>query len=303
MKFLKKNDIVDIISPGTACTKAEINKIEEFIHKIGLLPNVFFGDETTLKKPTNHEFPSFDAKIRFAQFKSAVENPDSKIIWCARGGYGSIDLVPFLKKMPKPKTKKIFIGFSDISSLNKILIEDWEWEVITAPVLSQIALNKVSPKSTKAITDLVFGKTKKLEYKLLTPNSLPLTPIIGGCLSVLAGSFGTKNEINWKNKILFLEDEGEDGERLDRYFTQLVMIMNEKKSFPKAVLLGNFLQANPHGTPKAKNIEMAINKFAQKLNIPLLIEKNKILGHSQNMMPLILGRDAEIKKGILIQKF
>jgi muramoyltetrapeptide carboxypeptidase len=301
MKFLKKNDVVDVVSLGTACTLSEIKKIENFILEIGLLPNIFFGLETTLKKAVNHEFPSFDAEIRFKQFKAAIENPDSKIIWCTRGGYGSAELLPFLKKIKKPKNKKILIGFSDISSLNKILIEEWEWEVISAPMLAQIVLDKVSKASAKAIVDLVFGKKTKLKYNLLTPYSLPLTPITGGCLSVLAGSFGTKNQIDWKNKILFLEDEGEDGERLDRYFSQLAQIMNEQKSFPKAILLGNFLEANPHGTPKAKNIEMAIEKFSKKISVPVLIEKSKKLGHSKNMLPLVLGAKAKIVGGVLEQ--
>lgn len=301
MKFLRKNDIVDIVSVGTACTLDEIQKIENFILKIGLLPNIFFGDRTTLKKAVNHEFPSFDIKNRFAQFKAAVENPDSKIIWCSRGGYGSAELLPLLKKMKKPKNKKIVIGFSDISSLNKILIEDWKWEVVTAPMLAQIVNEKVSKASTKAIVDLIFGKKTKLKYNLLTPYSLSLTPITGGCLSVLVGSFGTKNQIDWKDKILFLEDEGEDGERLDRYFSQLIQIMNEKKSFPKAILLGNFLESNPHGTPKAKNIEIAIKRFSQKTSIPILVEKSKKLGHSKNMLPLVLGAKAEIVGGVLEQ--
>jgi len=301
MKFLKTNDIVDIVSPGTACTLAEIKKIEEFILDLGLLPNIFYGTQTTLKKSTTHEFPSFDAEIRFKQLKAAIENPESKIIWCARGGYGSIELVPLLKKMPKPKIKKIFIGFSDISSLNKVLIEDWGWEVIAAPMLAQIINKKVSENSTKAIVDLIFGKKTKLKYNLLTTHHSSLTTITGGCLSVLAGSFGTKNQVDWKNKILFLEDEGEDGERLDRYFGQLAQIMNEKKSFPKAILLGNFLEANPHGTPKAKNIEIAIAKFSKKVAVPVLIEKSKKLGHSKNMLPLVLGAKAKIEKGVLEQ--
>ncbi len=301
MQFLKQNDIVEIISPATACSLEEIDKIKKFIIDLRLSPNIFFAAQTTLKKPINNEFPAFDAKIRFQQFEAAVKNPDSKIIWCARGGYGSFDLVPFLKKMPRPKVKKIFIGFSDISALNKILIEDWGWEVISAPMLAQIVLNKVSSSSKKAIIDLIFGKKHALKYEINSSLILSKTIVTGGCFSVIAGSFGTKNQIDWKGKILFLEDEGEDGERLDRYFSQLLEIMLESKSFPKAILLGNFLEANLHGTPKAKNIKIAIEKFRQKIPVPLLIEKSKKLGHSKNMLPLILGAEAEVKNGILQQ--
>lgn len=298
----KKKNLVEIVSPGTACTFEEIEKIKNFVKTIGLTPRIFLEKETTLKKSEPHEFPSFAAKTRFEQFKKAVESEDSEIIWCTRGGYGSAEILPFLAKMKKPKTKKIFIGFSDISSLNSILIDKWNWQVVTAPMLAQIVLKKVSEKSVKAVCDLVLGKTKELKFKL-DSNAKLQGIITGGCLSVLAGHFGTKNEIDWKNKILFLEDEGEDGERLDRYFRQLCDIMNEKEKFPKAVLLGNFLEANPHGTPKAKNIEMAIKKFEKNLGkIPLFIEKTKCLGHSKNILPLILGASAKLEEKSLIQK-
>jgi len=308
-KMLKKNDIVDVVSPGTACTSDEIKKIKNFIKKVGLSANIFLEKETTLKKSTTHEFPSFAAETRFEQLKKAIENPKSKIIWCARGGYGSAEILPFLQNLKKPKSQKIFIGFSDISSLNKFLTEEWEWQVVTAPMLAQIVLKKVSEKSTKAVLDFVFGKKKELKYSLKNLNNSTAeikSKITGGCLSVIAGHFGCKNQINWSNKILFLEDEGEDGERLDRYFNQLITIMVEQKKYPAAILLGNFLQSNNHGTPKAKNIEMAIKKFVQniaekKLKIPVFEEKTKCLGHSKNMMPLILGAEGKIANNSINQ--
>jgi muramoyltetrapeptide carboxypeptidase len=317
IKGLKQNEIVDIISPGTASSTSEIKKIKNFVKKIGLQPRIFLEEKLTLKKPTSHEFPSFDAEIRFQQLAEVLTNSQSKIIWCTRGGYGTGDLLPFLKKLKKPQTAKIFIGFSDISSLNKFLIEEWNWQVVTAPMLIQLALNKVSKKSEKNILDLIFGKKSELNYSLITPHpSLSRkgrgnieSVVTGGCISVLAGHFGTKNQLDWDKKILFLEDEGEDGERLDRYFRQLVEIMVEQKKYPRAILLGNFLETNPHGTPKAKNINLAIERFAQKLQenklkIPLFLEKSKCLGHSKNMMPLILGASAKITaEGFLIQKF
>lgn len=307
--MLKKNDIVDVVSLGTACTFEEIEKIKNFISKIGLTPRVIFEENLTLKKPATHEFPSFSGFERFQQFKHCALSKDSKIIWCSRGGYGSAEILPFLRTLEKPKQEKIFIGFSDISSLNNFLIEEWGWQVISAPMLAQIVLNKVSKKSEKAILNLIFGKTKKLEYQLnsITPATKEITAIItGGCLSVIAGQFGTQDQINWQNKILFFEDEGEDGERLDRYFNQLTQIISEQKKYPKAILLGNFLEANPHGTPKAKNIKMAIRLLAEKLSeknlaIPLFEEKTKCLGHSKNMLPLVLGAEAKIKNGTLSQ--
>ena len=78
-KFLVKKDIVDIISPSTSCTKEEFKKIKTFLEKIDLKPRIFFEKELSLKKAAIYGFPSFEPKLRFEQFKSAV-NSDSKII-------------------------------------------------------------------------------------------------------------------------------------------------------------------------------------------------------------------------------
>ncbi len=311
-KFIHQGDLVDILFPGTAASFDEAKKIKNFINKIKLTPRIFYEKEQLLRKPVAHEFPSFSAFQRFEQLKETVESNDSRLIWCGQGGYGSAEIIPFLQKMKKPKKQKIFIGFSDISSLNKILIEEWKWHVVSAPMLAQIVRNKVSQKSIETIVDFIFGKKKELRYKLNILNQYATedmlsAPVTGGCASVLAGSFGTKNQLDWHNKILFLEDEGEDGERLDRYFYQLVQIIAEQKKYPRAILLGNFMEANPHGTPKGKNIRIAIKKLAEKLaeknlRIPLFEEKTKCLGHSKNMMPLLLGAEAKIAEGVLVQK-
>lgn len=305
------NNIIDIIFPATACDLKELEAIKNLLENSNLKSNIFYENDLVLNNKIDHEFPSFPAKLRFEQFKKAVENPNSKIIWCAKGGYGSAEILPFLEKLEKPKFKKIFIGFSDISSLNKILIEDWNWQVINAPMLNQIALKKVNEISKNAIFDLIFGKISQLKYQLkLISENFKTSPIksqiIGGCTSVLCGNFGTKNQINWSDKILFLEDEGEDGERLDRYFQQILSIIIEQKHYPKAILLGNFLQNNPHGTPKEKNIQLAVEIFAKKikenqLNIPIFEETSKSLGHSENMLPLILGQEGIINKNQLTQ--
>ncbi len=306
---LKKGDVVDIICPATACTKEELKKAKELIINLGLEPRFFLEKELTLNNKKNHEFPSFSSEDRFEQFKLAVES-NSKIIWCMRGGYGSSDILRLVQKMKKPKNKKIFIGFSDIVSLNLFTQKNWGWQNICAAMLAQIVNNNVSKKSQKTIIDLILGKKEILKYKLKPLNNYTKKEIegkiIGGCISVLSGHFGTKNQINWDKKILFLEDEGEDGERLDRYFNQIITIMIEQNKLPSAILLGNFLESNPHGTPKSRNIKTAIEKFIKKidqnnLQIAVFIEESRCLGHSKNIMPLILGVKSSISKNSLIQ--
>ncbi len=310
--FLKKGDLVDVVSPASSITKNEFAKIKLFLEENGLRARFHMAGELLLKNKQSHNFPSFSAEKRFKQLHFALENKESKAVWCVRGGYGSADLIPFLEKL-KPLPSKIFIGFSDVTSLGIFLQQNWNWKIIYGPMLVQIVFDKVLAASKKAIIDFIFGKKIELKYKLIEKNSAAKAlfsiedEIVGGCLSVLASHFSTSNQLNWHNKILFLEDIDESGERLDRYFCQLVQIMAKIKSTPRAILLGNYY----HGlsSPKQKqNIAFAINKLADrlqenKINIPLLEEKTKCLGHAKNMMPLLIGEKAKISNNMITQKF
>ena len=306
---LKRQVLVDIISPGCAIDCAELEAIKNFLKEAGFSSN-FSGEKTLiLDKKIDHEFSSFSASNRFSQLQDAIYNDKSDIIWCAKGGYGSIELVQFLKKIRKPKKEKLFIGFSDITIFNKVLIEKLGWKVVVAPMLSQIVQKTVEPESIKEILELVSKKISNLEYKLETLHggNKKISGIIdGGCLSVLISQFGTKNQINFKNKILFLEDEGESGERIDRHFSQILQIITETKNYPKAILLGNFFQENIHGNIKNDNIEIAISRLVKKVKslkkeIAIFRDEKGHLGHSKNMRPLILGSKSKIINSTLKQ--
>ena len=302
---LKKGDVVDVIFPATGCSKNEISAIKNYLKNYyNLEVRIALETEIILAKETaKNEFPTNSISFRFEQLKLALESKDSKIIWCGRGGYGSGDLLPLLEKLKPIKQNKLFIGFSDIVSLTTFLEQKWGWQVLCAPVLLQLARGDIQKPAQKELKDLIFGQKTEFKYDLKALNEFGKKEIsgsiTGGCLSVLAGHFGGNYQTDFQNKILFLEDEGEDGERLDRYFRQVIEVILKEKKKPQAILLGNFKTANIHGTPKAKNIEIAIKNLIERianfnLKIPVFLEKSGSLGHSSKMRPLILGVASKI---------
>jgi len=307
IKLMFFNNLVDIVMPSTPCSQAEVKAMKEFLTLHNFRANIFLEEQTTIAHKNNHEFSSASPKHRFLQLHQALENPNSQIIWCARGGYGCAEIIEYLYSIDRPKKNKIFIGFSDITSLNIFLHQQWQYPTITAPVLIQCAYDKVSVNSTRTIIDLIKGNINTLSYQLVNLKNHNFSQIkgelVGGCVSVIAGNFGCKNQLNWHDKILFLEDEGEDGERLDRYFQQITTIIKETHQRPLAIVLGNFMQGNLHGSPKLENIEIAIERFVKKTNdIPFFQEQSFCLGHSFEMLPLIVGGMTTISdKNILKQ--
>ncbi len=300
---LKKGDIVDVISPASSVSKAEMREIAKFLEKFGLKARFFLEDELLLSKKAKNLFPQFSAQKRFEQLKKALKS-DSKAIWCARGGYGSVDLIPFLQKSEKIAQNKLFIGFSDITTLGIFLEQNWNWKIIYGPMLTQLSFSKVSKKSEDEIIKMIFDKNSAQQsYDILALNKINKAQkiegiLVGGCLSVLCASLATANQIDFNDKILFLEDIDESGEKIDRYLTQILQFMVEKNYSPRAILFGNFYE-NVKEKSKKENIKLAIKNFVERIalidkKIAVFEEKTGSLGHSPNIMPVVIGGKIEI---------
>lgn len=309
---LKKGDLVDIICPASPISFVDAKKIKAFLKKNNLRSRILLENDCIIEKKENNLFPQIDKITRTKQLICAIKNKESKAVWCARGGYGSYDLIPDLMKEKKISQSKIFIGFSDITALQIYFNEKWQWEeMIYGPMLTQLALNKVSKESEQDIFDILFSR-KKLSYAIAPLNRVALenfkisTNLVGGCLSVLCSSFSTNYEIDFNKKILFLEDVDESGEKLDRYFSQILQIIIDKNRLPSAIILGNFFQ-NVTKKQKKKDIELAINKLVEKINshnleIAVYRDKSMVLGHSSNIKSIVIGAKTVIEKNKLTQK-
>jgi len=305
--------MIDIISLSTPSTIEEINLMQQFLLQKNIESNFFNLTSLASSQINNHSFTNSSIQSRFSQFQQACLNPKSSIIWCSRGGYGSSDILPLLAKMPKPQQKKIFIGYSDLTNIANFIIKYWQWPVLMAPMLNCLIKQKVSQNSLEKLFTFLNNKKNKLTYNINylagKKTDHPINgKLVGGCLSVLLASFGTNYQPDFYRKIILLEDINEEGEKLDRYFTQLLHVFNSTKYLPKAIILGNFTQ-NFNDT-QIKNVNFAINNFAINLqkyhpNILLLQESSNVLGHSYEMLPIILGEKITIhlKNSVLKQKF
>ena len=114
--YLRPNDIVDIIAPASHSPADKLQRGLDWIRSVGLIPHV---PEDLIKTDLFFAAP---LELQLDQLKRALYS-DSKAIWCLRGGYGSMRLVPHLAKLKPPKKPKLFIGFSDITSLICFLVK------------------------------------------------------------------------------------------------------------------------------------------------------------------------------------
>lgn len=297
-RYLQKGDIVDVVSPGFASTPEEVENARKFLLRWGLVPRI---PKNLIQK---HFLHSNSDEKRFGFLKEALEAKDSKVVWCLRGGYGSNRLLPRLDKMKKPKQQKLLIGISDITSLHVYIAQKWNWPTFHASLLDRMGSGKVPAKIEKETMDLLFGKTTSVEFKKLKAmNEAALkmksvkTSVVGGNLIVLQSTLGTPYQLNADGKVLFIEDLGERGYRVDRVLEHFDQVGLFKKC--KGLVIGEFL-GGQESNGKALWPQV-FKDWAARLEIPVF--SGMEAGHGVIQRPLPLSTHAVLsggKKGSLL---
>lgn len=171
-----------------------------------------------------------DDARRVDEWREAVADPDATAIFCARGGYGAMRILPALDAAPLLAAPKLLVGFSDVTPLHGLLNRAGLASV-HGPVLTQLG---------RAPDDAVRHLAALLRRDAPPPGPWELpapgaglagtttlrpgrvsAPLLGGSLTMLAHLCGTPWQARLEGAILFLEDVDEKPYRLDRYLTQL----------------------------------------------------------------------------------
>jgi muramoyltetrapeptide carboxypeptidase len=161
---------------------------------------------------------------RARELEEMFERDDVRAIVCARGGYGSNYLLNALDLRKIAAHRKIFVGYSDLTSLLTCFADTANLVTFHGPMVTKdfagddgvdIAswTSAVSGAadweigSDSGARALVSGEAEGILY--------------GGCLSILVASLGTPYEIHTNGTILFLEDVSAKPFQIDRMLMQL----------------------------------------------------------------------------------
>ena len=288
-KFLKKGDIIDIVAPGSSCSREEFEHVVAWIVAQGYRPR-FPRD---LLQPVDY-LANTDHK-RFAVLKKALVSPSSKVVWCLRGGYGSIRLVPELLKLKK-MPPKFFIGLSDITVIHQFLIQKWNWKTIHGPVLSRTMSDKKRSSDYAELFGLLTGEKNHNEFADLIPlNKIAqglkkniVSKVMGGNLTTFCSLLGTGISPQVKDHFLFFEDISERGYKIDRMLQQLEQAGIFQKC--QGVFFGDFIQSDE---PNGRNLVWStIENFFRDKKVPAF--KGIESDHSEKQRPVFFNATAEL---------
>jgi muramoyltetrapeptide carboxypeptidase len=287
-QYLKPGDTIDIIAPSSAAI-VEVQEIVQLIEMLGFQARV---DQEIINLHVSPFLANSD-EYRLSKLVDALSNPESKAIWCLRGGYGSARLIDDLSKIDKPTNPKLLIGFSDITVLHIFINQKWEWPSLHGMMVSQAIKKGINDPAVIRIVDAITGNGDgKLTYELIPLNkeardieSLK-AEICGGNLALVQTSIGTNWQLDTAGKILFLEEVHEAPYRVDRMLNH--MKQAHLLDDVIGIIFGEFI-SKPE---EIQTMKETLSAIAHSLNIPVFYTNE--FGHGAINHPLPLGTEVTI---------
>lgn len=295
-KRLKKGDTIGLIAPSGP------ESYEKIKSSIELFKNLGFKVKEGKHIRDKWGYLAGNDEDRVHDFNDMFLDDTVDMILCIRGGYGTMRILSMIDFNVVKDHPKIFAGFSDITTLLNIISSKCSLVTFHSPMCTSNFLDKVTSESF--FSTIMDGYKS---YTIKNPEGFPTTykgtitevsgQLVGGNLSLISGTMGTPYEIDTKDKILFIEDVGEDPYKIDRMLTQLLLA--NKLQECKAFILGQFTRCTLPHYERSLTLQEVIEDRLLSLNKPTLIGLQ--CGHSYPRLTLPIGAKVSVnfKSGII----
>ena len=166
------------------------------------------------------------AEVRARDFLDAWTDRSVAALVAARGGYGSVQILPLLNSATVRATPKAFIGFSDNTSLLTWLTQECGVAAFHGPMIEARFARGAAGYDRDTFTRCLCrtqpaGEITHPKVEVLAPGEAS-GELVGGTLTQIVGSLGTPFAFDPPaGAVLFLDEVTERPYRLDRMLTQL----------------------------------------------------------------------------------
>jgi muramoyltetrapeptide carboxypeptidase len=260
---LRPGNTVGIVAPASNLKRAELESGCEALRLAGYRPFYF---DSILEQDL---YFAGSAERRAREVEAMFLRDDVRAITCARGGYGANYLLTQLDLEKIKAHPKIFLGYSDITTLLTYFLDSAGLVTFHGPMAAkdwahpggvdlpswQAALSATTPWDVPLnpeATGLIDGAAEGVLY--------------GGCLSILVASLGTPYEIQPEDKMLFLEDFAAKPYQIDRMLMQLKLAGHLRAV--RGIIFGEMLDCvqNPN---QSYTLPEVVTRIVGDLGVPV----------------------------------
>lgn len=296
-KRLSPGDKIGVVSPSSPLDrKSDLIRATEKLEKLGyqvvIAKNV--DDQRGLVSATEEK--------RLADLHEMFSRTDVNAVFVTQGGYGSAQLIDRLDFDLIRRNPKIFIGFSDITSLHLAIQKSAGLVTFHGPGFGRF--------NDEELTDYTFEQMMKVLSSDVPAGIIPLADpkkwlyalrggacegeLIGGNLTLICSSLGTPFEIDTRGKILFIEDLDIEPWIFDHMLCHLKNAGKLKDVV--GVVVAECVNCVPYeykpGYYVDISLEDVLEYYLKPLGVPVLF--GLPLGHTKDMATIPLGVRARL---------
>lgn len=291
---LKQGGKIAIISPAGFVEPAQLDNTLKLIKTQGFQP----VEGKFLYGKYQHGYPySGREEERIKDLNWALNDPEISAVWASRGGYGCQHLVRHIKLGEFKKNPKWYIGYSDNTVIQSYLLKKGFASIHGQTV--KTSSFGVEKKGYEDIFQIFRGTFPHYTIKNSRYNRAGEAEgqLVGGNLALVYALLGSPFSYTFKDKILFLEEIGENYYALDRMMMSLDLAGVFRQI--KGLIVGGMTNMgkegeNPdyeHSFDSFSNI--IIHERVKNYDFPVLFEFPN--GHIFENMPLVIGATVKLK--------
>lgn len=275
---------VALIAPaGTLTGPEDVERGEENARSLGWEPR------TGANVMRKHRYFAGTDEERLRDLNDAIRDDEIDAIWCLRGGYGAMRLLPdvdfdALARRPKP-----IIGFSDLTSLlaavsgrsrivcfhgptARVRLTDFSRASLVAAVV-----NGTDPCGPAPAARVLRGGTSEGR-------------LVGGNLALVAAMIGTRFAPDLEDSILFLEDIDERTYRIDRMLRQIHL--SGALAGCRGIVFGDCTDCPESSASGTRELDEILTEIAELADVPCIT--GAPIGHIDDQWTLPVGARARL---------
>jgi len=292
---LRPGDVVRVVA---ASGPVDRERFEAGVELLGDRYRLRWDDETLYARDG---FLAGGDGLRLRSLNEAIADPECRAIFAARGGYGLTRILAGIDQGALRARPLPIVGFSDVTAL--------------LAVCAQVGVASIHGPVIAQLGDLPTGDLEALVDLLEIPGPRPLLadltalpsaagqgadsaaakvkgPLLGGNLEVFSRLLGTPFVPDLEGAVLFLEEVGERGYRLDRLLTHLELagVFNAVS----AILIGDCVDCDglEDGVVKSPTAREILSERLESLPIPVAL--GGAFGHGNRNQALPYGTQVEL---------
>ncbi|UOQ46402.1 LD-carboxypeptidase [Halobacillus salinarum] len=264
---LEQGDTIGVIAPASPPKQEPLEK------GIAFLENLRLRVKTSPQVSKTYGYLAGTDQDRLEALHQMFSDPSIKGIFCACGGFGTSRIADAVDYDLIRENPKVFWGYSDITYLHTAIRQKSGLVTFHGPMLSSDVGTAEFDNLSKKMFDQLFQAqvlryTNEISRLVAFSRGEASGEIVGGNLSMLVNSIGGPFEIDTKDKLLLIEDIGEEPYRIDSFLSQLKMAGKLEQA--AGIIVGDFSEAEPKKREQSLTIKEVYHHYFSSLDKPVL---------------------------------